>query len=119
MGLSLFIAPPALAATDCESPGLTSVENVNCAVNAINPNEGEDSQKTIGEIIRAVINVLSLVVGVACLIVILIQGLRLILSGNNKDTVKEVRNGIIYALVGLIIALLAQAIVQLVIDKVL
>ncbi len=117
LGFGFFFASPVLA-LDCESPGLTSVENLKCGVKATNPNvNDEESGQNINKIIATVIDILSLIVGVVSVIVIIVQGLRLVVSGSSKDTVKEVRNGIIYALVGLLIVGLAQTIVFFVVDK--
>ena len=118
LGSSLFFATPVSAAVDCGATNLTPVEQVKCGVQATNPNVAdEDSEQTIYDIIATIINVLSIIVGIISVIVIIIQGLRLIVSGSSKDAAKEVRNGIIYALVGLTIVALAQVIVNFVLNK--
>jgi hypothetical protein len=49
---------------------------------------------------------------------IIVGGLRLVLSGGNPQTVTSARDSIIYALVGIVIAVLAQVIVVFVLDNI-
>lgn len=69
-----------------------------------------------GVITRA-ISLFSIVLGVASVIVIILSGLRFILANGDSNSVKKARNSIIYAIVGLIIAVTAQAIVSLVLKR--
>lgn len=68
-------------------------------------------------ILTGVISILSIIVGIAAFIMIIISGLRFILGGSNPETVASARNSIIFAVVGLIVALFAQAIVIFVLRK--
>ena len=105
-------------ALDCQASNLTPSEQVRCGVQATNPSAASaDSEQSITNTISNVINILSIVVGIISVIVIIVQGLRLVLSGGNSQTVGEARNGIIYALIGLVIVALAQAIVFFVLDR--
>lgn len=63
--------------------------------------------------IKTVVGILSFVVGVACVVMIIYGAFRIVTSGGNSDTVKSGRSTIIYALVGLILVLLANVIVSL------
>ena len=116
MSLGFLFAQP-LKALDCSSPNLSPKQNAQCAINATNPDGQTDSQAEVSQVLRTVLNILSLVIGIASVIVLLIQGLRLVLSSGNKETATQVRNSIIYVFVGLIIAASAQALVLLVLDK--
>ena len=119
LGLGLFLASPVSADLDCRATDLTPVEQVQCGVEATNPNvDGENSDQAVINTVSAAINILSIVVGVIAVIVIIIQGMRMILSGGNEKTTKEARSGIIYALVGLTIAVLAQSIVHFVLNRI-
>jgi hypothetical protein len=68
--------------------------------------------------LRAVINIISIIIGIAAVIVIIISGLRMILSGGEPADVKSAREGIIYALVGIVVAIFAQAMVIFVLNKI-
>ena len=64
------------------------------------------------------INIVSILIGIAAVIVIIISGMRLGLSGGDPNAVKTARNGIIYSLVGVAIAAAAQIIVIFVLNKI-
>ena len=64
-----------------------------------------------------VISVLSMVLAIIAVIVLVIAGIRFAVSQGNPQSVGNVRNTVIYAIVGLVVAALAQALVQLVLTK--
>ena len=84
----------------------------NCS--GTNPNGSVGIDSTI----TAAINILSIVVGVVAVITIIVCGLRMITSQGDANSFATARTGIIYAVVGLCVVLLAQAIVQFVLAKV-
>lgn len=79
------------------------------------PGDGDNDVSTV---ITAVINVLSLIAGTAAVIVIIVGGFRYIVSGGDSSGVAGAKNSIIYAIVGLVVVIFAQAIVRFVIGKV-
>jgi hypothetical protein len=72
----------------------------------------------LNSVITAIINILSLLVGVAAVIMIIFGGFRYITSGGDSNNVSSAKNTIIYAIIGLVIVALAQFIVQFVLNKV-
>jgi hypothetical protein len=68
-------------------------------------------------IIRTAIQIFTVVLGVAAVIVIILSGLRYITAGGDANAVESARRALTYALVGLIVAAVAQAIVSLVLSK--
>jgi hypothetical protein len=76
-----------------------------------------DQGGQVNKIIKTVINILSVVVGVAAVIMIIIGGLRYVTSGGDSSNVASAKNTILYAIVGLVIAAMAQFIVQFVLNK--
>lgn len=68
-------------------------------------------------IFRTITNVLLFVLGAVSVIMIIIGGLRYVISGGNSTAVTAAKNTILYAIVGVIIALLAYAIVNFVLDS--
>lgn len=63
--------------------------------------------------------VLSIAFGIAgalALLIITVSGLRYITSAGNPEKVSKAKNGIIYAVVGLVIAISAEAIVAFVVN---
>lgn len=57
------------------------------------------------------------VIGALALLIITVSGLRYILSGGDPQKTAKAKNGIVYSLVGLVIALSAVAIVSFVVKK--
>lgn len=84
-------------------------DNAQCDANA---------DKKIGGIIKDVINLLSVIIGIIAVIIIIVSGLRYILSGGESQSVSGAKNGIIYAIVGLIFVAFAQLIVKFVLGNV-
>lgn len=68
--------------------------------------------------IHSLINVLSLIVGLAAVVMIIIGGLRYITSGGSDTSVTSAKNTILYAIIGLIIVALAQVMVRFVLKQV-
>ncbi len=62
-------------------------------------------------LVQRVVSILGWVAGLAAIIVVLVQGLRMILSGGDSNAIASARNGIIYAIVGLAIAVAAPHLV--------
>ncbi len=72
---------------------------------------------SITGLVRTVITILSLVVGFAAVIMIIVGGLKYVTSNGDTSNTASAKNTIIYAVVGLVIAALAQFLVQFVINK--
>ncbi|MEO5627554.1 MAG: pilin [Candidatus Saccharimonadales bacterium] len=93
----------------CEGIGLTA-DNNGC--------QSAAGQRSVGDIIKVVINILSIIVAVAAVIMIMIGGFKYIASGGDSSAVQSAKNTILYAVVGLAVAALAQFIVKFVLTKV-
>lgn len=70
-----------------------------------------------GILLKAV-NIFSIVTGIAAIIVIIIGGLKYVLSSGDSSNVNSAKNTILYAVIGLVVVVLAQAIVRFVISKI-
>ncbi len=62
-------------------------------------------------------NVLLYVIGAIAVIMIVIGGLRYVLSGGDSNQISAAKNTILYAIIGIIIAILAYAIINFVIGS--
>lgn len=71
----------------------------------------------VNDIIKLVINVFSLIVGVAAVIMIILGGFKYITSGGNDGSIAGAKNTILYAIIGLVVVALAQVIVKFVLSK--
>jgi cytochrome bd-type quinol oxidase subunit 2 len=91
----------------CEALGLASTgTNGECS----GPNN-------INSVLKFAINLFSLVVGVAAVIMIIVGGLKYILSQGEGSNTASAKNTILYAIVGLVVVALAQIIVVFVLKK--
>ncbi len=68
--------------------------------------------------LKTTIDIISYIIGVAAVIVLIIAGLEMIISGDNAQSMASARNSVIYALVGIVVAVLAQSIVVFVLKNV-
>lgn len=112
-GLSLAVVPAMATAQTkddiCQGIGLTSGAS-GCTTPAGSPD--------VSSTIEDVINILSIVVGVVAVIMVIVGGLKYILSSGDSNQVNSAKNTILFALVGLVIVALAQVIVIFVLDEV-
>ena len=97
------------------------------AINLKDSVEGSNSAKGEGQVnsldgetgvIRTGINILLYIIGVISVIMIIIGGLRYATSGGNASTVTSAKNTILYAVIGLVIAIFAYAIINFVMNNV-
>ena len=80
-------------------------------------NQQSTKNNPIINIIRVAIEVISIMVGAAAIIGIIVSGLRMILANGDSNAVASARTGLIYSLVGIGVVVLAQTIVIFVIDN--
>ncbi len=93
----------------CEGLALTGGTGSGCS--------DSGSSKSVNDTIKLVINVLSLIVGVAAVIMIIIGGLKYILSQGEGSNTASAKNTILYAIIGLVVVAFAQVIVRFVLSR--
>jgi hypothetical protein len=71
---------------------------------------------TIGPMIQIVINILLYILGMVAVIMIVIGGIRYTTSNGDSSAIKSAKDTILYAVVGLIVAILAYSIVNFVVS---
>ncbi|MBU0766616.1 TrbC/VirB2 family protein [Patescibacteria group bacterium] len=72
----------------------------------------DDIETTITDLVIKILSLMALI----AVVVIVIAGVRLVISQGEQEAVEKSKKTILYAVVGLIIILLAQAIVQFIAD---
>lgn len=117
-GVSLAI--PALqptvahAATNCDSTTLTINGGADCA-------QATSGQPTnlfgSGGIFTKITDVLLFIIGAVAVIMLIIGGIRYVVSGGDSSAVTGAKNTILYAVIGIVVALLAYALVHFVITS--
>ena len=81
-------------------------------------NDKGDEVNCVNEAIRNVVNLLSIIVGVAAVIVVIIAGLMFITATGDSGKVARARSTLLYAVIGLIVAAMAQVIVRFLLERV-
>ena len=79
-------------------------------------NNAEASTK-IEERLKSILQILSVAAAIAAIFMLIYAGFRYIVSGGDEKGVKAAKNTLIYAVIGIIIVVLSQAIVQFVLDR--
>lgn len=74
---------------------------------------GNDA-KTLPGIFNRIINIILGLIVIASVVVIIISGFRMVGGGGNPDQVKKAKTGIIWAIIGLVVAFMSFAIVSMI-----
>lgn len=113
IALGLAFSPIAVAA-DCDDVATGGIKGgVECA-------GGDSEVKSLfgeGGIFKKIVNIFLFIVGSVSVIMIIYGGIRYVTSSGASEGVTSAKNTILYAVVGLIISILAYAIVNFVLDS--
>ena len=75
-----------------------------------------NTQTQVGTIASKIVNVFSVIVGAAAIIMIVYSGFRYITSGGSSERIGSAKTTLIYAIIGLIVVALAQILVHFVLS---
>lgn len=75
---------------------------------------GSENNTDLMSYVKSIINVMLFIVGVLSVIMIIFSGIRYVTAHGDKAQVESAKNTLIYSVVGLVIAIVAWAIVQFV-----
>lgn len=76
-----------------------------------NPIAGPDG------VLSKITNIVALVAGIAAVIMILVGSIRYITSGGDANNAKSAKNTVLYALIGLVVIVIAKIIITFVVSK--
>lgn len=79
---------------------------------------GQKDSRSAGDLAKDFVNIMLFAVGILAVIMIIWGGIRYVLSGGDSGAVSSAKKTILYAVVGLIVAILAYAIVNFVITTI-
>lgn len=91
----------------------SAISDIQAGATTANP-EGP----TVDRAIQVGVNIFSVMVGVASVIMIIYGGFKYVTSGGDANSITVAKRTITYAIIGLVIALLSQVIMKLVASKV-
>lgn len=69
-----------------------------------------------GSLVRRIINFMLIGIAIISVVMLIVGGFRYVVSGGQKEAVNSAKNTILYAIVGLLIALFAYAIIKFVVN---
>lgn len=93
----------------CSALNIASGSTGDCTTDPAGPN--------VDNTLKLAINMFSLIVGVAAVLMIIVGGLKYITSNGESSNITGAKNTILYAIIGLVIVGLAQIIVKFVLTK--
>ena len=118
---SVAYAADCADAKSCAKEGACALDPASCALDpaacALDPAACAAPETKINSIVKTAINILSVVDGIASVIMIILAGFKFVTSSGAPEKVSSARNTILYAVVGLVIVALAQIIVFFVLNQ--
>ena len=108
-GVSAVVSPTASANT--------GKYNLGSGMNAAKTADQQDSLFGDGGIFPTIVNILLFLIGVLSVIMLIYGGIQYVLSTGDSGRVTNAKNTILYAVVGLIVAILSYAIVNFVLTS--
>lgn len=117
MGVGLVSAQPAFAETGDSGEGAGGGYTLGGGISqARGTGVPTDLLKGNGGIVNTIVNVMLFIVGVLSVIMIIFGGIRYVTSGGDQAKVTSAKNTIMYSVVGLIVAIVAYALINFVVD---
>ena len=102
-GVALVTAPVSALGEGGAPAGINAARGDNTPANLAN---GDSS------IVRRAINIMLFGVGVLSVVMLIFGGFRYVISGGKKESVTNAKNTILYAIIGLLVAVFAYAIIN-------
>lgn len=112
LGVS-FAAPVANAA--CDPNAMTLSSGADCAQGTDQPGTLFGSGADDG-LFKKVVNIMLFIVGAVAVIMLILGGVKYVTSGGAQDKVTSAKNTIMYAIIGIVVAVLAYAVVNFVVS---
>lgn len=110
----LAVAQPAVQAKDLFGQACNQ-STANAA--ACKDNSGDNPLTGSGGALVGIANIVSIVAGGAAIIILIISAIRYITSGGDAGQVKSAREGVVGAIIGLAIIVLARSLIAFVLDR--
>ncbi len=110
LGVIVALPTPALAAGVFQG---CSQDQSSAVCQATSTDTSQKAQSMVG----IVINIILMIIGVIAVIMIIVGGIRYTLSGGDASGTKSAKDTIMYAVIGLVVALLGFAIVNFVVAQ--
>lgn len=113
LGLAL-VSPEAALAQNCND---VTAGGIGGGANCAKPTGAAENLFGDGSIFNTITNILLFLIGAVSVIMLIIGGVRYVVSGGDQGAVTSAKNTILYAIIGIVIAFLAFAAVRFVTDQ--
>ena len=110
------VAPVAGAVTTGGTCDLTT-GGINNGIECATPADSKKQLVGDGGIFQTIVNILLFIVGAISVIMLIVGGIRYVVSGGDQSAVTGAKNTILYAIVGIVVAFLAYAAVNFVVTQ--
>jgi energy-converting hydrogenase Eha subunit E len=114
LGVSFLLPQPTVSAQgNCDTGNLSIGSGANCA-------QGNDQPGNLfgtGGIFQTITNILLFLIGAISVIMLIIGGIRYVVSNGDSNAVVGAKNTILYAIIGIVVAFLAYAAVNFIITQ--
>jgi hypothetical protein len=111
MGITLMVPATLVSAATTQ----TDAKNKVCE--GIGGCDTPAGEKGVDDVVALVVNILSALVAIAAVLVIVFAGFRYVIAMGDSSKISSAKDTIIYAIVGLLVAGMAQVIVRFVLTK--
>lgn len=111
-----LLAAPTYAAPACDASNIGETGLSGSADCAKGTGQSEDLTGESG-VFRTVTNILLFIIGAVAVIMLVIGGIRYTISGGDSNQVTAAKNTILYAIIGIVVAILAFAAVNFVLNS--
>ncbi|HMR73429.1 MAG TPA: pilin [Candidatus Saccharibacteria bacterium] len=114
-GVLVAVVSPDMAVATCSSSDLSIQSGADCARGSSQPAQlfGD------GSVFKRITDILLFLVGAIAVIMLIIGGIRYVVSGGDQTQVTAAKNTILYAIIGIVVALLAYAAIDFVLKTLL
>ncbi len=112
MALSFsFVTTPTASAAECDPDSLNVSSGAACAQGT-----GTSTDLFSGEesLFKKITNILLFLIGAISVIMLIVGGIRYVISGGDQNQVTGAKNTILYAIIGIVVAFLAYAAINFV-----
>ncbi|MCA9344964.1 hypothetical protein KC946_03945 [Candidatus Saccharibacteria bacterium] len=93
----------------CQGAGVGNAGASGCAAPVGSP--------TVNDLIKTGLNIFSAIVGIIAVVMVMLAGVKYMMSQGEAGKINEAKNALLYAVVGIVIVAMAQVIVNFVISR--
>lgn len=117
LSATVLLTAASIVANPMAAFAQVNCDGTECIEQGVQEVGGDDDRRSLfgeGSIFNTITNTLLFLVGVISVIMLIIGGIRYVISGGDQNAVTAAKNTILYAIIGIVVAFLAFAAVKFV-----